>query len=266
MTATGSKIGLFDSGLGGLTILKSVASVLPQYDYLFYGDTEHLPLGDKTEQEIFEYTKAGVEELFKQDAAIVIIACNTAAAETMRRLQDGFLPENYPNRRILGVIIPTVEELVNSRVGDALLIATKRTVESKKYERELEKVGSDIKLRSLATPELVPLIETGKSHEASKLAEEIIKSAIKSGGETDTVILGCTHYAKFKNELRQALGTEIKVLSQDEIIPDKLKQYLDNHPEIESKLSRNGTRSIKLSLHREDYDHIIADLLEGAMI
>ncbi len=272
---TDNKIGLFDSGLGGLTILKAVAAKLPLYDYVFYGDTEHLPLGDKTEEEIFFYTKAGVEALFERGCILVIIACNTAAAETMGRLQDNLLPEKYPDRRILGVIIPTVEELIASGSKKALLIATKRTVESGKYERELTKYGSDIQLRSIATPELVPLIESGKSDEAATLTEEIIEKEMNRAGEIDTVILGCTHYAKIKDDLRRHFDKHyqlttgnyrLRFLSQDEIIPEKLAQYLDNHPEIESRLSRGSTRTIHLSAHRPDYDHIISDLLGGVII
>jgi glutamate racemase len=132
------KIGFFDSGLGGLMILKAVAKALPEFDYEFYGDTANLPYGDKSEAAIYELTKQGVEHLFKRDCALVIVACNTASAETLRRLQDEYLPESYPDRRILGVIIPTVEEVMQEKYSNAILLATKRTVESKKYEKELK--------------------------------------------------------------------------------------------------------------------------------
>lgn len=259
---TGSKIGVFDSGLGGLTILKAISAALPQYDYCFFGDTAHLPLGDKTEEEIYGYTKAGVEELLRRDCALVIVACNTASAETLRRLQDTFLAEEYPDRRVLGVIIPTIEELIESGSKNALLLATKRTVESRKYEKELEKFGSTIKLSSVATPELVPLIEAGKAEEA---VETALKTLRERMGEIDTVILGCTHYTKLKDNLRRELG-EIKVLSQDEVIPHKLALYLDNHPEMASRLTKTSTRSIKLSQHRQDYDQIAAELLGGIVV
>lgn len=265
-----SKIGLFDSGLGGLTILKAVTAKLPDYDYVFYGDTEHLPLGDKTEEEIYSYTKAGVEELFKRGCTLVIIACNTASAETLRRLQDTFLAEEYPDRRILGVIIPTIEELIDSEASGALLIATKRTVESKKYERELEKHGSDIRLRSVATSKLVPLIEAGKPAEATEAAVQIIKEQMEKTRGIDTIILGCTHYAKIKDALRASFtntqGSRPIILSQDEIIPNKLATYLKNHPEIESRLSKGRTRTIHLSAHRPDYDQITSELLGGVMV
>lgn len=272
------KIGFFDSGLGGLTILKAVAKELPQYDYVFYGDTANLPLGDKTEEEIFNYTKVGVEELFKKDCELVIIACNTASAETLRRLQDGFLKKNYPNRRILGVVIPTVETLINSESTSALLIATRRTVESKKYDLELKnRQTRDIKLHSVATPNLVPLIETGESDEALEKAITIIESERKKH-HFDTVILGCTHYTKLKEGLRNyfnkpssnhktgSKAQHLNFLSQDEIIPHKLAYYLKEHTEITARLGQGSTRSILLTLHRPDYDKTIQELLGGVML
>ena len=280
------KIGLFDSGLGGLTILRAVARELPKYDYLYYGDTAHLPLGDKTEEEIFAYTKAGVLELFKKDCALVIIACNTASAATLRRLQDTFLQEEYPHRRILGVVIPTVEELINNNYEKALLIATRRTVASHKYDQELSaRSPRPISLHAIATPELVPLIEQGQSEEAAKLAISTIESALESDGPFDVVILGCTHYTKLKDALRthfdgaakprQTLNLNpnpsslnLSILSQDEIIPAKVSDYLARHPEIETKLrkSSNASRDIILTLHRPDYDDAIKELLGGVMI
>ena len=130
------KIGLFDSGLGGLTILKAVARALPAYDYEFYGDTANLPYGDKSEDQIYELTKRGVEHLFSRDCALIIIACNTASAETLRRMQDEYLKEAYPDRRVLGVIIPTIEEVAEAGLTNVLLIGTRRTIESHKFEKE----------------------------------------------------------------------------------------------------------------------------------
>jgi len=271
------KIGFFDSGLGGLTILKAVTKKLPNYDYLFYGDTAHLPLGDKTEEKILVYTKEGVAELFKNNCELVIIACNTASAETLRRLQDGFLKENYPERRILGVVIPTVEALIMSESNAALLIATKRTVESGKYETELKnRQTRDIKLYSVATPSLVPLIENGQSDEALKSAIEAIETE-RHKHYFDTVILGCTHYTKLKEGLRayfnkpsnesiSGQSKKLNIITQDEIIPQKLSSYLENHTEIATRLGQGGMRSIKLTLHRPDYDHIIQELLGGVII
>lgn len=256
-TDAAGKIGLFDSGLGGLTILEAVSRALPQYDYRYYGDTEHLPLGDKTEAEIFAFTQAGVEELFREGAVLAIIACNTASAETLRRLQDEWLPQRYPDRRILGVIIPTVEALIASPSQAALLIATRRTVESGKYPLELrQRAGRDLRLHTLATPSLVPLIEAGKSKEALAAAIAALE-AEAARHFFDTVILGCTHYVALKAGLRAHFGSRLAILSQDEIIPAKLADYLLRHPELESRLGQGSTRHIHLTRHRPDYDQTI---------
>lgn len=236
------KIGFFDSGVGGLTILSATRELLPQYDYLYFGDTENVPYGDKTESEIYELTKRAVIHLFEQGALLVIIACNTASAETLRRLQDTILEGVYARHRILGVIIPTIESLVESGARKALLIGTRRTISSQKYEKELEKISSKILLTSIPIPKLVPYIESGNIHGACTTLEITLRDKV---GEIDTIVLGCTHYTVLKERVRDIY--KVRVISQDEIIPEKLKQYLDRHTEIESQLSRNKSMSIELS-------------------
>lgn len=254
------KIGFFDSGLGGLTIVGEATRMLPEYEYLYYGDTAHLPYGDRTEEEIFELTKAGVAYLFQNDCVLVILACNTASAETLRRLQDTYLVEQYPDRRILGVIIPTVEELVQSGAREALMIATKRTVESQKYENELAARNiTHLRLTAKATPGLVPLIETDDTATAVANAIDAIESAEH---DPDTVVLGCTHYALLKDALRAHFAAEKQILSQDELIPRKLAQYLMRHPEIESRLGREGTCDIHLTDERPQYTAVCSRILD----
>jgi glutamate racemase len=256
-------IGFFDSGLGGLLILKAVAKALPQYDYVFYADTANLPYGDKTEEEIYELTKSAIEELFKRGCLLVVVACNTSSAETLRRIQDTYLKDKYPERRILGVIVPTIEEVVEAKPKRALLLATKRTVESGKYARELEKVTSDIELVSVATPELVPLIEL---HELEAATRSAIKTIEARTGKGDVVILGCTHYVTLKDSLRNHFQNSLTIVSQDEVVPKKLADYLDRHPEIASRLSSTGKRQIYLTEHRPDYDKLTADFLGGVYL
>lgn len=260
------KIGFFDSGLGGLLILKSVAQHLPEYDYEYYGDTKHVPYGNRDEEEIYELTKAGVKHLFERDCTLVIIACNTASAETLRRLQDEFLPTEYPERKVLGVIIPVIEEVLESDCRKVLMLATQRTVSSGKYHLELGKRNEiNTKIEALATPELVPLLEAGNIVGANAIAQALIDERLESGG-VDGLILGCTHYTLLTEKLRERYGTEVKIFSQAEIIPPKLKQYLENHPEIKSLLSPEGKRNVFLTEHREDYDTHISRLLEGQFI
>jgi glutamate racemase len=261
------KIGLFDSGLGGLLILKAVAKQLPEYDYEYYGDTKNLPYGDRTEEEIYQLTKVGIIHLFERQCVLVVVACNTASAETLRRLQDEFLPEAYPDRKILGVIIPVVEEVVGSKCKKVLMFATTRTVSSGKYHLELGKRNEiNTKIEAVATPELVPLIEAGNITGANAIAQALIDERLQNGGEVNGLILGCTHYTMLTDTLRQRYGNTIKIFSQTEIIPHKLALYLQNHPEIETTLSRAGDRNVYLTEHREDYDRYISVLLEGPFL
>lgn len=257
------KIGFFDSGLGGLIVLKAVAKLLPQYDYEFYGDTANVPYGDKSEAEIFALTRAGVEHLFQRECALVIIACNTASAETLRKLQDSILVGEYADRRILGVIIPTVETVIADGIVEVTLFATKRTIDSEKYAKEFVKLDSSLTLKTMALPGLVPLIENGQWDKAEQMLCVETKSAIESGSKN--IILGCTHYSLLKDKVREVAGVG-KVYSQDEIIPQKLADYLDRHPEITQRLSNTGKREIVISKHNPHYDRLTAEFLGGVYL
>lgn len=260
------KIGFFDSGLGGLLILKSVVLELPDYDYEYYGDTKNLPYGDKSQEEIFELTKKGIEQLFRKNCSIVIVACNTASSESLRRLQVDWLPVAHPEKIILGVIIPTVEEVVGSDCRKILLLATTRTVSSNKYNDELQKISKPgFSIEAIATPELVPLIEMNEIGTACDHVVNLIKQKQQSGG-VDGVILGCTHYSVLANDLQKEFGVQVRIFNQAEIIPKKFEKYLQEHEEVEVKLSKNKIRNIFLTEHREDYDHYMQTLLEGRLL
>lgn len=258
------KIGFFDSGLGGLTILRTVVKAMSQYNYAFYGDTANLPYGDRTEEEIYELTKQGVQYLFEAGCALVVIACNTASAETARRLQNEFLPTKYPDRKILGIIVPTIEQLNFDAPTNVAIIATKRTIDSGKYQLELDHKGNgNVILVQISTPELVPLIEMNDIEAASKQA---IKRIEAEAGESQVVVLGCSHYTQIKDALRTHFGESKKIISQDEVIPEKLLIYLTAHPEIESKLMHGGERSVHLTAHRPDYDLLMGQFLGGVYV
>ncbi|MEZ4104608.1 MAG: glutamate racemase [Candidatus Paceibacterota bacterium] len=257
------KIGFFDSGLGGLTILSAVTKLLPDYDYEFYGDTANLPYGDKTEDEIYQLTIQGIENLFAKNCTLVIVACNTASAETLRKLQKEYLPHQHSNKKVLGVIIPTIEALIEQNIKSSILIGTKRTINSQKYEQEIVKKNYEVKLTSIATPELVLLIE---NLENDKALENVVKIIEQRKNSEEGIVLGCTHYTVLKEKLQGKYAEQFKILSQDEIIPTKLKSYLDNHPEIENKLSKNKTRNIFLTEHKNKYDKFLQELLSGKFI
>lgn len=246
--------------------MKALSKVLPEYDYEYYGDTLHVPFGDRSESEIYQFTKEAVENLFEKKCLIVILACNTASAETLRKLQDEYLPKHYPDRRILGVIIPVVEEVIENTCKQVLLFGTQRTVGSGKYHLELGKRNEiRTKIEAVATPELVPLLEGGEIDEAVKKTSERIQKRVARGDHIDGVILGCTHYNLLLEKLREQFP-EITFFGQAEIIPDKLAKYLESHPELEKQLSTNATRTVYLTQNRPDYDKHLQELLEGHFI
>ena len=233
------KIGVFDSGLGGLFTLKAIAKKLPEYDYVYLGDTKRLPYGSRSREAIFQFLKEGIDFLFEKDCALVIVACNTASAEALRDLQQNYLPQKYPNRNVLGMIVPMTEACEGfARVG---LIATSVTIESGAYVNEFKKRAPKTKVISIATPLLVPLIEGGDK----KFIHTAIADYLKhfKDKKIDALLLGCTHYGIIKKEFQKLLPKSVKVISQDTVIPAKTKDYLIRHPEMEQQLSKKGTRA-----------------------
>ncbi|QQR65152.1 glutamate racemase [Candidatus Kaiserbacteria bacterium] len=253
------KIGFFDSGMGGLTILRAVRAYMPEYDYIFFGDTANVPYGSKSEEEIHTLTYAGIKRLFDAGAVIVIVACNTASARSVRIHQDEMLAREYPDRKLLGVIIPTVETLLATPAKNVLLIGTERTIRSEKYLIELKKGDADFTLYTHATPSLVPLIESGDLEGACTEVRHVLCEP--KYANIDTVVLGCTHYTLLKECIR--CNRTCTIISQDEIIPEKFKEYLTRHPEIESRLTREGSVEIDLSVENEHYDTIKKTLLRA---
>ncbi len=227
------KIGIFDSGLGGLVVLKELRRQLPQFDYLYLGDTKNLPYGEKSQSRIFELTKKAVNYLFEQNCELVIVACNTASSQALRRLQQGHLPQSrYQDRRILGVIRPTAE--VAKKFKSVGIIGTRRTIDSKAYVRELKKLNPQIKITQVPTPELVPMIEAGE------LDTKILGSYMKKFKHVQALILGCTHYGLTKSQMTKLTPAKIRIIAQEEILSDKLRDYLKHHPELAAKLTRNS--------------------------
>src|SRR5664279_3396454 len=184
------KIGIFDSGLGGLIITHSLINKLPQYDYLYLGDTARVPYGNRSPEIVFQYTLESVDYLFKQNCKLIIVACNTASSEALRKIQQDYLPKNYPDRKILGVIIPSVEEVVEkTRTGKIGVIATRGTVNSQTYIREIQKLRPNTKVYQQAAPLLVPLIEYDGSKWVDKILDEYLAPLLQQ--DIDTLILGC---------------------------------------------------------------------------
>lgn len=257
------RLGIFDSGLGGLVIARAISDALPDIDIVYFGDTLHLPYGNRSRDAIYDYSRAAVEFLFEQDCQLIVTACNTVSASALRRLQQVYLPNSiYKNRRILGVVVPTLECAIDAGYKRLGVIATHDTVQSNIYEEELIKLKPDMHIVQKATPLLVPLIENdGRAWLPSVLEHYLEKLKDE---DLECLILGCTHYPFLKRHIQSIL--DVQLISQDEIIPDKLKDYLNRHPEISTKLSRNGTRSFYVSDMTESYKKAAYEIYGEKMI
>jgi glutamate racemase len=252
------KIGVFDSGLGGLFILKALKQKLPQYDYLYVGDTLHVPFGDRSQESLYRITRKAVDYLFKHDCGIVLLACNTASTMALRQLQQEYLPKHYPDQRILGPIIPTVEITSGARVG---IIATKATVHSRTYLKEFKKIHPKTRVFQVATPGLVPLLENGQQAEAEQYLSDTL--ATFKGKNIDTLILGSTHYTLLTKAAKKYLSKKVNVISQDTFIPTSFKKYLVRHPEITSGLSEKSSIKLLVTKLNPHYKKLVKDWFSG---
>jgi len=248
-------IGLFDSGYGGLTVLKPVLDKLPQYDYIYLGDNARTPYGTRSQETIKKYSEQAVEYLFNEGCKIIIIACNTVSALALRHLQQKYLRDkNITDKKILGVIRPLAEYATkNTNTKRISVVGTTGTIASKSYEIELENLDKDVQVFSKACPLLVPLIEEGWHHkpESKKILKKYL-IPLKSAN-TDTLILGCTHYPLMYKDFTRYMGKNVNVLDSGEIVANSLRDYLDRHPEIEKLITQNGTRRYVTTDNAENF-------------
>jgi len=238
-------IGVFDSGYGGLTVLKEIVKVLPGYDFLYLGDNARTPYGTRSFKVVYEYTLQAVKYLFSQNCPLVIIACNTASAKALRNIQQLDLPAIYPEKRVLGVIRPSVEKVSEiTKTGHVGVLGTTGTVTSDSYPIEFEKwSGGRVKSTvQEACPMWVPIVENNEieSEGAEYFVRKNIQNILKKDQNLDTLILGCTHYPLLLNVIQKYVPENIKILEQGEIVAEKLIDYLQRHPEIDSKISKNN--------------------------
>lgn len=248
------KIGIFDSGLGGLAMLRAMREAFPTYDYVFYGDTLRVPYGDKTVKEIQKFTQMGLNFLFDHECELIILACNTASATVLRELQETYLPrKNNTHLRVLGVIVPTVEILTEYKhVG---ILATTATMNARSFDKSFARYGWHGTITYQSAPKLVPLIEQGSYAEALKIVKnEYIPTIIEK--DIEALILGCTHYMLLKDEIRSILPEHIKLISQDEIIPKKLKVYLEKHTDTKKRISKNGNVTLFVTKATDQMNHL----------
>jgi len=225
-------IGVFDSGLGGLSVLRALLKKLPEYSYFYLGDTARVPYGNRSPETIFAYTVEAVDFLFKKGCQLIIIACNTASSQALRRLQQEWLPKNYPDRKVLGVIKPLVEAVANSNTKHLGIIGTTATINSQAYPQELKILKPELEISAKATPLLVPLVEEGHldTPETRLILEDYLTPLKKE--KIDSLILACTHYPYLQPLIEELLGPEVLVYNPGMIIADSLADYLNRHPEL----------------------------------
>lgn len=267
-------LGVFDSGFGGLTILKEFLRQLPRYEYLYLGDTARTPYGNRSAEVIYDWTKQSVEYLFRQGCPVVILACFSASALALRRLQQEWLLTWNRNdsrkavndtlagvipatRRILGVLIPLAEEAIKiSRFGRIGILGTRATIQSGALEKELLKSRSDLKIYSQAAPLLVPLVEEGwtRRPETRKILRYYLRPLKEK--RIDTLLLACTHYPLLSKEITGMMGRQVKVVNPAETVAKSLTDYLRRHPEIESRLAKTGKRRFLTTDRQEDFERL----------
>ncbi|HEY3131998.1 MAG TPA: glutamate racemase [Acidobacteriota bacterium] len=253
------KIGIFDSGLGGLTIFKSIHERLPVYDYIYLGDNARTPYGNRSFEAIYKFTTESVQFLFSQDCYLIIIACNTASAKALRNIQQKILPVTYPTRRVLGVIRPSVEELGRyTQTKTVALWATEGTVKSMSFEIELKKLAPEILLIQQACPLLVPLVEAGEFDGvgARHFVEKYWRATKARSAQIDTLLLACTHYPLLLPVIKASLPDSVKILVQGDFVTPSLQDYLHRHPEIDEKLTRHGTTKFLTTDQSEGFDRL----------
>jgi glutamate racemase len=262
-------IGVFDSGYGGLTVLKEIVNKLPQYDYLYLGDNARAPYGNRSFETVYHYTLQCVQWFFDQGCSLVIIACNTASAKALRTIQQNDLPRIASAKRVLGVIRPTAEIIGTfSETKMVGVLATNGTVASESYPMETAKFFPELKVFQQACPMWVPLIENEEyaSHGADFFVKKNLKQLFEKGKNIDVVLLACTHYPLLKEKIEEYLPVGVKLISQGEIVAESLADYLHRHPEIESKCSKKGQRSFYTTDSTEDFDNHAAIFYEEPVL
>ena len=253
------KIGVFDSGYGGLTILKEIRKRLPKYDYLYLGDNARNPYGSRSFEIVYEFTLQAVKALFERGCHLVVLACNTASAKALRSIQQNDLADIDPSKRVLGVIRPTVEVLPQfSQSRHVGLLATPGTVKSKSYSLELQKLAPEMKITEHACPMWVPIVENNEidSPGAQYFIKKELNTLMTEDPEIDTIVLGCTHYPLMIEQIKKYIPEQVKVLCQGPLVADSLADYLNRHPEIETRLSTTASVTYLTTEHTEKFDSL----------
>lgn len=250
-------IGIFDSGIGGLTVFNAIAAALPQYDYIYLGDNSRAPYGNRSFNTIHQYTWECVQWLFKQGCPLIILACNTASAKALRTIQQKDMQGLDPEKRILGVIRPTAEVIGNfSETKQIAVLGTTGTVQSESYLLEIQKFFPDLKVYQQACPLWVPMIESGEYNNptADYIIKEYLDAVMAQSADIDTLLLACTHYPIIKNKIVAQLPSRVRVIAQGDIVAESLADYLERHSLMEQSLSKGGSKLFYTTDDTTDFD------------
>jgi glutamate racemase len=255
--STSSPIGVFDSGYGGLTVLKAIVEKLPSYDYIYFGDNARAPYGNRSFETVYEYTLQSVEWLLQKGCPLIILACNTASAKALRSIQQRDLPKFGDNKRVLGVIRPSAEVIgTYTKTNQIGILGTNGTVESMSYPLEIQKLFPQIVVYQHACPLWVPLVENNEysSPGADYFIKKDLNELLNKSPEIDTILLACTHYPLLADKIKKYIPPNVQLISQGEIVADSLENYLFRHPEIEEKCSKNGQIQFYTTDSVKDFD------------
>ncbi|MEO7923296.1 MAG: glutamate racemase [Chitinophagaceae bacterium] len=255
---TPGPIGIFDSGYGGLTVLKEIIAKLPQYDYLYLGDNARAPYGNRSFDTVYYYTLECVQWFFDQGCSLVILACNTASAKALRTIQQNDLPRIAAGKRVLGVIRPTAEIIGSfSETQHVGILATNGTVISDSYPMEIARFFPSLKVFQEACPMWVPLVENNEhnGHGADFFVKKHLHNIFEKGESIDVLLMACTHYPLLREKIEEYLPVGVKLISQGEIIAESLADYLERHPEIESHCTKTGKQDFYTTDSVEDFNY-----------
>jgi glutamate racemase len=259
-------IGIFDSGYGGLTILEKIRSQLPEYDYLYLGDNARSPYGSRSFEVVYEFTLQAVKWLFSNGCPLVVLACNTASAKALRTIQQNDLPNIAPDRRVLGVIRPTVENIGRVSVsGHVGILGTAGTVSSNSYPLEVHKLFPEITVESEACPMWVPLVENNEHNKsgADYFVKQHIDNILAKDSRIDTLLLACTHYPLLEEKIKKYLPQGVNLISQGSLVADSLKDYLHRHPEIDERCSKTSQCCFYTTESAEKFNTMASLFLTG---
>ncbi len=250
-------IGIFDSGYGGLTVFRKILDCLPQYDYLYLGDNARAPYGNRSAEVVHQYTWSCVQWLLQQNCPLVILACNTASAKSLARIQQQELPRNHSDRRVLGVIRPTAEIIGHyTKKREIGILGTKGTIESGVYMEEIKRFFPQIQVHQQACPMWVHMIENNDHHsaEAQGLIRKYLSALKEKAPHIDLVLLACTHYPLIIDKIRAYMPASIRILSQGEIVAASLKDYLNRNRSIAERISTQGQRQFFTTDDPQDFN------------